>query len=51
MFIWLEETDDVILAQGVNVGHADVIASLATRQNVDGENLDGIFGLYHEVSV
>ena len=43
---WLEDTDEVVLAQGVNVRHMPcVIGSLSTRQNVGGENLDGIFGL------
>jgi hypothetical protein len=47
----LEEADDVFLAQGINVGRARVIANLGARQNVKRENLDGIFGLRHKVSV
>jgi hypothetical protein len=49
--VWSEEADDVLFAQGINVGRAHVIANLATRQNVKGENSDGIFGLRHEISV
>jgi hypothetical protein len=51
MLVWLEEADDVFFAQGVNVRRAYVIASLAARQNVKGEYLDGIVGLYHEIPV
>ena len=48
---WLEDTNDVAFAQGVNVRHSLIASSLATRQNVGGEDLDGIFGLCHEIPV
>jgi hypothetical protein len=49
---WLDDTDDVVFVQGVNVRHAcTVTASFTTRQNVGGEDFDGIFGLRHEIPV
>ena len=48
---WLEDADDVVFIQGVNERRAYVVVNLAARQNVNGENLDGVFGLHHEVSV
>jgi hypothetical protein len=47
---WLEDRENVRFAQGVNMRGAYVILTLAA-QNINGENLDGVFGLRHEVSV
>ena len=47
----LLETEDVLFAQGINMGQACVVVNVAACQNVNGENLDGVFGLNHKVSV
>jgi hypothetical protein len=51
MPVWLEEADDVFFAQGANVRREYAIASPVIRQDVKGEDLDGIFGLCYEVSL
>jgi hypothetical protein len=48
---WLEEADNVFFTQGVNVRQSHIIASFTTLKNIEGENLDGIFGLCHEIPV
>ena len=47
MPVWLEDTEDVVLAQGVNVRREYVVFNLLACQNIYGEYLDGIFSLHH----
>ena len=47
----LEDADDMFFAQGVNMRWVHKLASFVTFQDISGENLDGIFGLHHKISV